>query len=153
MKRILLTSAIALSLTACQVTAPIDTAAGIILASDKIDLLQSELGEFSSNQEALKELDSLQIDIRSTMTTGGDILSVESYHARALMIYATLKDEVKVKWSLLSVEQQASIIALDNELIEVNANIVAMKNSVTVKDDVLELIYRATILMSYYKGI
>lgn len=153
MKRILLTSVITLSLTACQVTTPIDTAAGIILASDKIDLLQTELGEFSSNQEALKELDSLQFDLRHTMTTGGDILSIESYHARALLTYKTLKDEVKKKWALLSVEQQASIVALDNELIEINTSIVAMKKSVTVKDDILEMIYRATILMSYYKGI
>lgn len=151
--KLLLTVLTALSLSACQITPVVDTAADIIFASDKIDTIQTELGEFSSNQEALKELDSLQSDIKNTLTTGGDLFAVESYHARALMIYATLKGEVKSKWALLSVEQKASIIALDNELIEVNANIVAMKNSVSVKDDILELIYRATILMSYYKGV
>ena len=152
MKKLLLAVTATLALSACQTT-PIDTAAGIILASDKIDLMQTELGEFSSNQEALKELDSLQADIKNTMTTGGDILSIESYHVRAIMIYETLKGEVKTRWSELSAEQQAKLIALDNDLVEINANIVAMKNSVNVKSEVLEMIYSATVLMSYYKGI
>ena len=152
MKKLLLAVTATLALTACQTT-PIDTAAGIILASDKIDLMQTELGEFSSNQEALKELDSLQADIKNTMTTGGDILSIESYHARTVITYETFKREIKTRWSELTAEQQAKLIALDNDLIEINANIVAMKNSANVKSEVLEMIYRATVLMSYYKGI
>ena len=150
--KLLLTALTALSLSACQITPVVDTAADIIFASDKIDTIQTELGEFSSNQEALKELDSLQVDIKNTLTTGGDLFAVESYHARALIIYATLKGEVKSRWSELTAEQQAILIALDNELISINTGIVAMKNSAGVSDDLFDMLYRATVLMSYYKG-
>ena len=150
--KLLLTALTALSLSACQITPVVDTAADIIFASDKIDTIQTELGEFSSNQEALKELDSLQSDIKNTLTTGGDLFAVESYHARALIIYTTLKSEVKSRWDELTAEQQATLIALDNELISINTSIVAMKNSAGVSDDLFEMLYRATMLMSYYKG-
>lgn len=160
MKKILLTLTAALSLTACEVlNTSTETAANIILASDKIDSMQTKLGEYSSNQVALVELDILQADIKNTMTTGDDALKIIEYQARGLTIYSTLKLEVTERWDELDVEQQDSLIALDNELIAINATLNSLQeyslfDSVTgASTDAIELLYRATVLMTYYKGV
>lgn len=154
LKHILLSVALVLLLPGCQLlTSSVDIASSVILASDKVDATQSEVGEFSTNQEALAELDSLQADIKQTLTTGDNALYATSYQARALVIYATLKSEVKLRWGELSTEQQASLIALDNELISINDAINDMKSSPDFDVDIVDLVYRATILMAYYKGI
>ena len=153
MKKVLLLGA-AVALSGCQLlTDSVDVAASTIFASDSVDAMQTELGDYSDNQTALVELDQLQAEIKETLTTGDNALYVESYRARALIIYSTLKDEAVSRWTELSTEQQASMIALDNELIALNESIEDMLSSVEAETSILDMIYRATILMTYYKGI
>ena len=153
LKTIALITGLSIGLSGCQLlTSSVDIAASTIFASDKIDAMQTELGEFSTNQDALIELDKLQSEIKHTLTTGDNALHVESYQARSLIIYATLKSEAESRWSELTVNQQVTLTSLDAELIDLNDAVNSLKESSTFDNDIISLLYRATILMTYYKG-
>ena len=153
LKTIALIHCLSIGLTGCQLlTLPVDIASSTIFASDKIDAMQTELGEFSTNQDALIELDKLQAEIKHTLTTGDNALHVESYQARSLIIYATLKSEAESRWDELTANQQVTLTSLDAELIDLNDAVNSLKESSTFDNDVISLLYRATILMTYYKG-
>jgi hypothetical protein len=153
LKTAVLLSTVAIALSGCQLlTSSVDIAASTIFASDKIDAMQTELGEFSTNQDALIELDKLQAEIKHTLTTGDNAPYVESYQARSLIIYATLKSEAESRWDELTANQQVTLTSLDAELIDLNDAVNSLKESSTFDNDVISLLYRATILMTYYKG-
>ena len=153
-KMLILSAIIGTSLSGCQLlTSSVDLAADTILASVEVDAMQTDLGNYVDNQTALEEVDALQADILETLTTGNGAEYLFSYQGRALIAYATLRDEALSRWDELSEEQQTNLIDLDNQLIALNDEFNSMKDSTSFTTEILDILYRATILMSYYKAI
>jgi len=153
-KTIALFSGLAIGLSGCQLlTTSVDLAADTILASVEVDEMQTKLGNYVDNQTALEEVDALQADILETLTTGNGAEYLFSYQGRALVAYATLRDEALNRWDELSAEQQNNLIDLDNQLIALNDEFDAAKESAGFTTEILDILYRAAILMSYYKAI
>ena len=153
-KTIALFSGLAIGLSGCQLlTTSVDLAADTILASVEVDEMQTKLGNYVDNQTALEEVDALQADILETLTTGNGAEYLFSYQGRALVAYATLRDEALSRWNELSTEQQANLVDLDNQLIALNDEFNATKESAGFTTEILDILYRAAILMTYYKAI
>jgi len=147
-------SGLAIGLSGCQLlSTSADLAADTILASVEVDAMQADIGNYVDNQTALGEVDELQADILGTLTTGKGVENLLSYQARGLIAYATLRDEALSRWGELSAEQQNNLIDLDNQLIALNDEFNSMKDSTSFTTEILDILYRAAILMTYYKAI
>jgi hypothetical protein len=145
---------VTVGLSGCQLlTSTADIAGSVIFASDSVASMQTELGPFSSNQYALEQLTILREEIQVTLTTGANALDIEQYQARAWVLYETFKNEVKQRSGELTAQQLIDLGALDVELVELNTKINDFKESSTFDNDVLHMVYQATVLMSYYYGI
>jgi len=153
-KTIALFAGLAIGLPGCQLlTNSADLAADTILASVEVDAMQTKLGNYVDNQTALDEVDALQADILGTLTTGKGVENLLSYQARGLIAHANLRDEALSRWNELSTEQQANLVDLDNQLIALNDEFNATKESAGFTTEILDILYRAAILMTYYKAI
>ena len=142
------------SLSGCQIlTESTGLAANTILTSLEVDAMQTELGAYVDNQTALDEIDNIQSDVLHTLTTGEGAENILSYQARSLIAYKTMRDNALDKWDLLSTDQQTNLINLDNSLIALNDEFNDVLNSTGFTTEVLDILYRAAILMSYYKAI
>lgn len=152
--KLVLATTLLLPLSACGLLAPaVDIGASTILASSEVDKLQDELSPYVDNKEALRALDELQEDIQYTATTGGDVLFIEQYQLRAEFIYSELAKEVSLRMSELSEDQIARLVALDKDLKAINAAIASLKTSASFAEEAYDLIYKTTVLMTYFKGL
>ena len=153
-KTALVVASVTIGLSGCQLlTTSADLAADTILASVEVDAMQTDIGTYVDNQTALDEVDALQADILSTLTTGKGVEYLLSYQARGLIAYTSLRDEALSRWGELSAEQQTNLVNLDNQLIALNDEFNAMQESTGFTTEILDILYRATILMTYYKAI
>lgn len=150
MKNIFLGLAVLL-LTACTLTTPVEIVGGAVLASDKIDSMQVDIGDYSQNQDIIKELDKLQDEVLNAISTGKGALDVDQYYDRSLFIYAVLKNEAVSRKDELSTYQWQKLIELDNQLISLNDKVLLFKQDVANSGFNLELIYTATTLIKFYK--
>jgi len=154
MKKIMISASLglAIALSACQtLTSSTEIVADTILASQSIDSMKTDFAPYVDDKQALVELADLQADILTTFSTGENFEQIFSYRLRALIVYETLSKYAVDNWGLMTDEQQASLIALDNQLISINSAIDDLESSSGVGDELLGLIYDATVLMSYYK--
>lgn len=140
-----------LLLTACTLTTPVEIVGGAVLASDKIDSMQVDIGEYSHNQDIIKELDKLQDEVLNAIATGDGALDVDKYYDRALFIYAVLKAEAVDRKGEMNAYQWNKIVDLDNQLVSLNDKVLIFKQDVENSSFNLELIYTATTLIKFYK--
>lgn len=143
----------AISVSACQLTSTADLATDTILTSINVDAMQTDLGEYVNSQTALDEVDSVQVDLLTTLSTGKGAEYILSYQARILVAYTTLRNEALERWGELSQTQKTNLINLDNQLIALNDKFNNVLNSTGFTSEVLDILYRTTILITYYKAI
>lgn len=151
MKTKLLAILTALALTACAVTTPVEIIGGTVLVSDNIDSMQVDIGEYSENQDIIKELDELQAEILTAISTGDGAIDVNLYYDRALFIYAVLKAEAVDRHDEMTQNQWARLSALDNQLVALNDKVLLFKQDLESSGFNLDLIYSATALIKLYK--
>ena len=152
-KTIALFGGLAIGLSGCQLTSTADLATDTILTSINVDAMQTDLGEYVNSQTALDEVDNVQVDLLTTLSTGEGAEYILSYQARILVAYTTLRNEALERWGELSQTQQTNLINLDNQLIALNDKFNNVLNSTGFTAEVLDLLYRTTMLITYYKAI
>ena len=148
-------------LTACVTTEQVkegtEISVNAYIVNEAVDSVQSSLGQYSVNQETIKQLDELQVDISDALKGGDAILKIDGFYQRGVEIYNVLNAEAMERHDELTPAQQNMLRVLNVAIINLDTKIKAFKENENNKEIVesvesmVDLIGTAKAVLSIYK--